>query len=99
LSAYRKAVDDAAPEQIKKLLASIIDDIVVESRACIQPYFVWLGVRMLEPSRRRTWNQPAQQLITGALVLKAREGGVRLVAPGVVRCAPIRANVGVRITP
>jgi hypothetical protein len=47
-------VEEAEPEQIKKLLPSVIEEIVVESRANIQPYFVWPGVRMVEPSRRRT---------------------------------------------
>ncbi|CAN5767380.1 hypothetical protein BH23ACT12_BH23ACT12_04950 [soil metagenome] len=39
----RNAIDRAEPEQIKTLLAGVIDQIVVESRTCIQPYFVWAG--------------------------------------------------------
>jgi hypothetical protein len=65
-------VEEAEPEQIKKLLPSVIEEIVVESRASIQPYFVWPGVRMVEPSRRRTGIEPAHRFITGALVLKTR---------------------------
>jgi hypothetical protein len=48
------AVAHAAPEQLKLLLGAMVDRILVESRACIQPYFTALGVRTLGPSRRRT---------------------------------------------
>jgi hypothetical protein len=41
------------PEGLLEEVLRRIDEIVVESRACIQPYFVWPGVRMVEPSRRR----------------------------------------------
>jgi hypothetical protein len=35
-----RAVADGAPEQLKRLLDSVVDQIEVEPRACIQPYFV-----------------------------------------------------------
>jgi hypothetical protein len=50
----RLAVAQAAPEQLKLLLAAVVDRITVESRACIQPYFTAPGVRTLGGSRRRT---------------------------------------------
>jgi site-specific DNA recombinase len=53
------AVSQAAPEPLKLLLGAVVDRIVVESRACIQPYFTTLGVRTLGPSRRRTGIEPA----------------------------------------
>jgi predicted trehalose synthase len=31
---------DAAPEQLKRLLDAVVERITVESRACIQPYFL-----------------------------------------------------------
>jgi hypothetical protein len=43
-----------APEHLKQLLAAVVDRIQVESRACIQPYFVAPTVRMRIASRRRT---------------------------------------------
>ena len=35
-----RAVADGTPQQLKRLLGSVVDQIVVESRASIQPYFV-----------------------------------------------------------
>ena len=54
-----RAVADGAPEQLKRLLDSVVDQIVVESRACIQPYFVAPMVRTRTGSRRRTGIEPA----------------------------------------
>jgi hypothetical protein len=54
-----RAVTDGAPEQLKRLLDSVVDEIVVESRACIQPYFVAPTVRTRIGSRRRTGIEPA----------------------------------------
>jgi hypothetical protein len=54
-----RAVADGAPEQLKRLLDSVVDQIVVESRACIQPYFVAPTVRTRTRSRRRTGIEPA----------------------------------------
>jgi site-specific DNA recombinase len=53
------AVAHAAPEQLKLLLGAVVDRILVESRACIQPYFTAPSVRTLGPSRRRTGIEPA----------------------------------------
>jgi hypothetical protein len=47
------AVADGAPEQLKRLL-DMVEQILVESRACIQPYFVAPTVRTRIGSRRRT---------------------------------------------
>jgi site-specific DNA recombinase len=53
------AVADAAPEQLKRLLDTVVEQILVESRACIQPYFVAPTVRTRIGSRRRTGIEPA----------------------------------------
>jgi hypothetical protein len=52
-------VAQAAPEQLKLLLGAVVDRIMVESRACIQPYFVAPTVRTRSASRRRTGIEPA----------------------------------------
>jgi len=49
-----RAVADAAPQQLKRLLDTVVEQILVESRACIQPYFVAPTVRTRPGSRRRT---------------------------------------------
>jgi hypothetical protein len=54
-----KAVADAAPEQVKELLAAVISEIAVESRASIQPFFIAPGVRIVLPQRRWTGIEPA----------------------------------------
>jgi site-specific DNA recombinase len=54
-----RAVADGAPEQLKRLLDSVVDQILVESRACIQPYFVAPTVRTRIDQRRRTGIEPA----------------------------------------
>ena len=53
------AAAHAAPQQLKLLLAAVVDRITVESRACIQPYFVAPTVRTRIGSRRRTGIEPA----------------------------------------
>jgi len=53
------AVADGAPEQLKRLLHTVVDQILVGSRACIQPYFVEPAVRTRIGSRRRTGIEPA----------------------------------------
>jgi hypothetical protein len=53
------AVADSAPEQLKRLLDTVVEQILVESRACIQPYFVAPTVRARTGSRRRTGIEPA----------------------------------------
>jgi site-specific DNA recombinase len=53
------AVADGAPEQLKRLLGTVVEQILVESRACIQPYFVTPTVRTRPGSRRRTGIEPA----------------------------------------
>ena len=54
-----RAVADGAPEQLKRLLDTVVEQILVESRACIQPYFVAPTVRTRIGSRRRTGIEPA----------------------------------------
>jgi site-specific DNA recombinase len=54
-----QAVTDGAPQQLKQLLGTVVDQILVESRACIQPYFVAPTVRTRPASRRRTGIEPA----------------------------------------
>ena len=54
-----RAVADGAPEQLKRLLDAVVDQILVESRACIQPYFVAPTVRTRIAPRRRTGIEPA----------------------------------------
>jgi hypothetical protein len=49
-----RAAADGAPEQLKQLLDAVVEQIQVESRACIQPYFVAPTVRTRTASRRRT---------------------------------------------
>jgi site-specific DNA recombinase len=55
----QRAVADSAPEQLKQLLDAVVDRILVESRACIQPYFVAPMVRTRIGPRRRTGIEPA----------------------------------------
>ena len=54
-----RAVADGAPQQLKRLLGTVVEQILVESRACIQPYFVVPAVRTRTGSRRRTGIEPA----------------------------------------
>jgi site-specific DNA recombinase len=54
-----RAVADGAPEQLKRLLETVVERILVDSRACIQPYFVAPAVRTRIGSRRRTGIEPA----------------------------------------
>ena len=54
-----RAMADAAPGQLKRLLSTVVDQILVESQACIQPYFVAPAVRTRPGSRRRTGIEPA----------------------------------------
>ena len=54
-----RAIADAAPEQLKRLLDAVVERITVESRACIQPYFFAPTVRTLTAPRRRTGIEPA----------------------------------------
>jgi hypothetical protein len=54
-----RVVAEGAPEQLKQLLDAVVDRILVESRACIQPYFVAPTVRTRSGPRRRTGIEPA----------------------------------------
>jgi hypothetical protein len=54
-----QAAADGAPEQLRQLLDAVVDRILVESRACIQPYFVAPMVRTRVGPRRRTGIEPA----------------------------------------
>jgi hypothetical protein len=57
LSGTRAALGErraaAAPQQLKRLLDTVVEQILVESRARIQPYFVAPTVRPRPGSRRR----------------------------------------------
>jgi hypothetical protein len=48
------AVADGAPGKLKRLLDTVVEQLLVESRACIQPYFVAPTVRTRIDPRRRT---------------------------------------------
>jgi hypothetical protein len=54
-----RAVAEGASEQLKQLLDAVVDRILVESRACIQPYFAAPTVRPRLGPRRRTGIEPA----------------------------------------
>jgi hypothetical protein len=58
----RSAVAEGEPEQLKRLLAAVVDRIDVQGRACIQPYFTAPGVRTRIGRRRRTGIEPARRL-------------------------------------
>ena len=55
----QRAVVEGAPEQLKQVLDAVVDRILVESRACIQPYFVAPTVRTRPGRRRGTGIEPA----------------------------------------
>jgi hypothetical protein len=55
----RSRRSDGAPEQLKRLLSTVVDQILVESRTCIQPYFLAPMVRTRTGQRRRTGIEPA----------------------------------------
>ena len=59
LRQHRTAVGEGASEQVKQLLDAVVDRILVESRARIQPYLVAPTVRTRPGSRRRTGIEPA----------------------------------------
>jgi hypothetical protein len=66
-----RAAADGAPEQLKQLLDAVVEQIQVESGACIQPYFVAPTVRPRPDPRRRTAKHtntavPASRLWVGA---------------------------------
>jgi hypothetical protein len=54
-----RAMAEGAPEQVKQVLDAVVDQILVKSRACIQPYFVAPTVRTRIAPRRRTGIEPA----------------------------------------
>jgi site-specific DNA recombinase len=54
-----RAVAEGAPEQLKRLLATVVEQILVESRVGIQPYFTAPTVRTRIGQRRRTGIEPA----------------------------------------
>jgi site-specific DNA recombinase len=58
----RGAADGDSTQKLKDLLACVVDEIVVESRARIMPYYSLPAVRPLFPSRRRTGIEPACRL-------------------------------------
>ena len=69
------AVAHAAPEQLKLLLGAVVDRILVESRACIQPYFTAPGVRTLGPSRRRAGTRANHGIPLSSLWVTPRAWG------------------------
>ncbi len=69
------AVAHAAPEQLKLLLGAVVDRILVESRACIQPYFTAPGVRSLGPSRRRAGTRANRGIPSSSLWVTPRAWG------------------------
>jgi hypothetical protein len=54
-------VAEDASEQLKQLLDAVVDRILVESRTCIQPYFVVPMVRTRPGPRRRTGMNQSEQ--------------------------------------
>jgi hypothetical protein len=54
-----RAAADGASGQLKRLLEAVVERILVEFRACIQPYFVAPVVRTRIGPRRRTGIEPA----------------------------------------
>ena len=56
-----RGVADSAPEQLKRLLGTVVEQILVGSRACIQPYFIAPTVRTRTGPRRRTGIEPPEQ--------------------------------------
>jgi site-specific DNA recombinase len=55
----RGAAEEDATQKLKELLACVVDEIVVESRERITPYYSLPAVRPLFPQRRRTGIEPA----------------------------------------
>ncbi len=51
--AIRGAAEGDSTQKLKDLLACVVDEIVVESRARITPYYSLPAVRALFPQRRR----------------------------------------------
>jgi hypothetical protein len=68
-------VADAAPQQLKRLLDTVVEQILVESRACIQPYFVAPTVRTRPGSRRRTDTRTNHGIPSASLWVTEREWG------------------------
>ena len=60
--AIRGAAAGDSAQKLKELLACVVDEIVVESRARITPYYSLPAVRPLFPQRRRTGIEPAWEL-------------------------------------
>jgi site-specific DNA recombinase len=69
------AVADGAPEQLKRLLDTVVDQILVESRACIQPYFVAPAVRTRIGPRRRTDTRTDHGIPLGSVWITTRAWG------------------------
>ena len=69
------AVADAAPGLLKRLLDTVVEQILVESRACIQPYFVAPAVRTRPGPRRRTDTRTNHGIPSASLWVTTREWG------------------------
>lgn len=63
------------PEQLKRLLGTVVEQILVESRACIQPYFVAPTVRTRIGSRRRAHTRTNQGIPSPRLWVTTRAWG------------------------
>jgi hypothetical protein len=74
-SLLERAAADGAPEQLKRLLDTVVDQILVESRARIQPYFVAPTVRTRTDSRRRTDTCTNHGIPSGSLWISTRGWG------------------------
>ena len=70
-----RAVAAGAPQQLKRLLDSVVDQILVESRACIQPYLVAPTVRTRIGQRRRTDTRTNHGIPSGSLWISTRGWG------------------------
>jgi hypothetical protein len=87
------AAEEDGTQKLKELLACVVDEIVVESRERITPYYSLPAVRPLFPQRRRTGIEPARELVALSSVLKTagptrnpdastvEDSGARLLGP------------------
>ncbi len=57
-----RALEQGTPQEVKQLIAAVVDSIVVESRSFVQPYYFLSTVRLVCNPRRRTGIEPASEL-------------------------------------
>jgi hypothetical protein len=70
-----RAAADGASGQLKRPLEAVVERILVESRACIQPYFVAPMVRTRIGSRRRADTHTNHGIPSGSLWITTRAWG------------------------